>query len=80
MLYFSFKVIFALQKKSMAMKGRYPPHRCDEYKEQYNGRWNPWMVDAMHEYITNQKQLEHTDQVFFTGPMQCFCKNQSANG
>jgi len=80
MLYFSFKVIFALQKKSMAMKGRYPPHRCDEYKEQYHGRWNAWMVDAMHEYITNQKQLEHTDQVFFTGPMQCFCKNQSANG
>lgn len=33
MLYFSFQTIFALQKKSMAMKGRYPPHPCDDYKE-----------------------------------------------
>ena len=80
MLYISFKTIFALQKKSMAMKGRYPPHSCDDFKEQYHGRLNSWMVDSIHEFQSNHKQLEVTDDVFFTGPMQCFCKNQSSMG
>lgn len=50
MLYFSFQTIFALQKKSLAMKGRYPPQVCDDYIEQYQGRRNSWMVDAIHEF------------------------------
>jgi len=75
MLYFSFQTIFYLKKKEVAMKGRYPPHRCDDYNEQYKGRLNAWMTDSIHEFITNHKLLETADEgIFFTGPMQCFCK------
>lgn len=38
------------------------------------------MVDAVNEYQTNNKLLESTNEVFFTGPMQCFCKSEKANG
>lgn len=38
------------------------------------------MVDAIHEYQTNNKLLETTNEVFFTGPMQCFCKSEQASG
>ena len=33
MLYFSFQTIFKLQKISLSMKDRYPPHPCDDYAE-----------------------------------------------
>lgn len=80
MLYFSFQTIFRLQKKSLSMKDRYPPHPCDDFIEQYQGRRNAWMVDAIHEYQINNKALETTNEVFFTGPMQCFCKSEKADG
>ena len=80
MLYFSFQIIFKLQKKSLSMKDRYPPHSCDDYAEQYQGRRNQWMVDAIHEYQTNNKALETSNEVFFNGPMQCFCKSEQASG
>lgn len=79
-LYLAFKTIFGLQKQSLAMKGRYPAQRCDDYKEQYQGRRQQWMSDAVHEYQTKSERLKVTDQVFYNGPMQCFCKEESHNG
>ena len=38
------------------------------------------MVDAIHEYQINNKALETTQEVYFTGPMQCFCKMEKAQG
>lgn len=74
MLYFSFKIIFGLQKKSLSMKGRYPAQNCAEFIEEYHNRRVQWMKDSINEYQRNMEALEKTDQVFFTGPMQCFCK------
>ena len=80
MLYFSFQTIFELQKKSLSMKDRYPPHPCDDFNEQYQGRRTQWMTDAVHEYQINNKALEYSNDVYFTGPMQCFCKSEKAEG
>lgn len=41
-LFFSFKTIFMLQKKSLAMKGRYPKMLCDDYIDQYHDRRGAW--------------------------------------
>ena len=38
------------------------------------------MFDAIHEYQINMKLLETTNEVYFTGPMQCFCKAEKAGG
>jgi hypothetical protein len=38
------------------------------------------MNDAFHEYLTKTAQLEHGSEVFFTGPMQCFCKKERKLG
>lgn len=38
------------------------------------------MNDAVHEYQKNTDLLETTDHVYFTGPMQCFCKVERSNG
>jgi hypothetical protein len=38
------------------------------------------MVDAIKEYQINNKALESTNEVYFTGPMQCFCKAEKADG
>lgn len=56
------------------MKGRFPPQNCKDYNEEYENRRESWKVDAIHEYIKNTKLLEVSNQVFFTGPFQCFCK------
>ena len=38
------------------------------------------MNNAVHEFKRNQELLEKKDEVFFTGPMQCFCKSEKAEG
>ena len=38
------------------------------------------MTDAVHEYQINNKALESSNDVYFTGPMQCFCKSEKTEG
>lgn len=37
------------------------------------------MNDAINEYRHNMKELETKQEVFFTGPYQCFCKAEKEN-
>ena len=69
MLFFSFQIIFNLQKKSLAMKGRYPSQNCADYNEDYHKRREKWKDDAIDEYLAKNKLIEQGEQqVYFTGP------------
>ena len=69
----SFFLIFVLQKRSLALKGKYPSVDCNQYAEEHKGRYESWKRDAINEYKVNTAEFEKLGQTHFTGAMQCFC-------
>lgn len=55
------------------MKTKYPKMTCTSYNEEYNGRREAWMRDAINEYMVNDAIEDKGGDPLFSGPMQCFC-------
>lgn len=79
MLCCSFALIYTAQKTALAKKQKYPKMKCDEYLQEYGNRRNAWIRDSMNEYIINEAIEDKGGVPIYTGPMQCFCKNEKKN-
>ena len=69
----SFSIIFAASKASLAKKEKYPKVNCKDIAEDYTGRHDLWMRDAVVEYKSNVLAEERNEETHFSGVMQCFC-------
>lgn len=72
----SFMLIYSAQKKALAMKRKYPHQDCREFVFEYEGKEEKFKKEAIEEYRTNSAIEEDDGIVLYTGPLQCFCKQE----
>lgn len=72
----SFMIVFSAQKKSLAMRRKYPHQDCREVEQQYENQYQLWMKQSIKEYHVNSMIEENGGIVLYTGPLQCFCKEE----
>jgi hypothetical protein len=72
----SFMIIYSAQKKALAMKRKYPHQDCREFRFEYEGKEEAWRKDAIHEYQVNSAIEEDDGIALYTGPLQCFCREE----
>ena len=72
----SFVCIYSCQKYSLGLKRKYHPVACSEFLKDYEGHPEVLQREAIKELIFN---LNATDPAF-TGPLQCFCGQESSSG
>lgn len=73
-LFISFMIIYSAQKKSLDMRRKYPHQNCKEFGQQFEGRYEAYLLAAIKEYQVNTAIEENDGFAMFTGPLQCFCK------
>lgn len=59
------------------MKQKYPKMACGPLVEEYKDRRESWKHDSINEYIINTEIEEKGGMPLYTGPMQCFCTQES---